>query len=147
MMVLDRDSVSGATKRRTATVNRKTWLDWQREVLPGLPDPPTIALMSRDELLDVLRVRGVDVSDGTLAFWEKSGTLPRAVRRWRGEPHAFYPSWMLGAVEFVYREREAKRSLTQIAPAVVARIPFWITNEPPPVHICPTCGGAGTVVK
>jgi len=110
-----------ATKPSPKT-NQKTWLDWQHELLPQLPDPSTDELISREEFLDQLRGRGVDVSNGTLAFWEKSGVLPRAVRKWRGVPQAFYPFWLLSAVAFVYNERDRDRSLAEIKPRMDAQL-------------------------
>lgn len=115
------------TKPTTKT-NQKTWLDWQHEVLPQLPDPSTDDLLSREEFLNALRSRGADISEGTLSFWEKSGILPRAVRRWRGVPQAFYPFWMVGAVKYVFDARAQDRSLAEIKPKMDARMPMWVMS-------------------
>lgn len=72
--------------------NQETWVDWMP---PGSPEPE--GLLTRDELVDRLRRRGVDVTARTLAHWESVGALPRAVRRWRdGAPRALYPEWIVG---------------------------------------------------
>lgn len=79
----------GAT--RPAKARRETWLDW----LPvGTPEPDE--LLTRAQFLDRLRQRGVDVTESTLLHWERTGALPRAVRRWRGRtPATWYPVWLV----------------------------------------------------
>ncbi len=79
--------------------NRETWLDWLPE---GAPEPDLAELFTRDELIEELHRRGVDVSARTLAYWESEGVLPRALRRWRdGSPAALYPDWYVGAITHI----------------------------------------------
>ena len=82
--------------------NRETWADW----LPPDSGEPLDAL-TRDELIERLRRRGVDVTPRTLAHWESVGALPRAARRWRGgAPRALYPE---RAVDLVAQVRDLAR--------------------------------------
>jgi DNA-binding transcriptional MerR regulator len=94
--------------------NKETWLD-------GLPDRlremPADALFTREEILDMLRDRSVDVNEVTLVFWEKSGILPRPLRRWRdGAPRALYPPWAVDAIAHLRDLQGQGRTLEQIAP-------------------------------
>ncbi len=95
---------------------QETWLDWLPE---RAPDLELGDLLSRDELLQELRDRGVDVNARTLASWEAKGTLPRAIRRWRdGAPAALYPVQAVGAVEHLRRLRAEGVPLQTIKPLV-----------------------------
>jgi len=102
------------TSRVTAKLNRETWLD-------GLPDDvrdtPPDELYTREEVLGLLGDRGIDVNEVTLVFWEKSGILPRPVRRRRdGAPRALYPPWAVDAIAHLRDLQAQGRSLEQIAP-------------------------------
>src|SRR4051812_31057468 len=73
----------------TAKPKRETWLD----LLPAaVPQPAREEMLTRDEVLEELRHRGIDVSEVALVNWEKRGFVPRAVRSRRdGSPVALYP--------------------------------------------------------
>src|SRR4051794_17405494 len=78
----------------TATLEKappkhETWEDWLPE---GAPAPDQF--LTRDELVDRLRRYGIDVDARDLRFWERSGVLPRPVkRRYNGATWALYPDW------------------------------------------------------
>jgi len=99
--------------------NKETWFD-------GLPDylreMPVEGMYTRAEVLGSLQDRGVDVNEITLVYWEKSGILPRPIRRHRDNaPRALYPPWAVDAIEHL-RELQAKgRTLDQIRPLMRAR--------------------------
>jgi len=94
-----------------------TWRDW---LPPGAsPDPPTI---TRDQLLERLKARGIDLPERTLRSWEHAGVLPRAVvRRLGTTPHAFYPAGYEDIVENMHHWRNAprnqRRPLRELGPA------------------------------
>ena len=89
------------SKPTTAKENQATWFD-------GVPDMPIDAMYTRTEVLGSLQDRGVDVNEITLVYWEKSGVLPRPVRRHRDNAvRALYPPWAPDAIEYV-RDLQAK---------------------------------------
>ncbi|MDP9363481.1 MAG: hypothetical protein M3Q10_04495 [Chloroflexota bacterium] len=97
---------------------RWTWFDHRPADWPP-PDPAD--LLDRQELLEELRDRGVEVDDVALVFWEKSGVLPRPMRRWRdGAPRALYPRHAIDAVAHLRQLQAAGRSLDEIAPIMRA---------------------------
>jgi len=94
----------------------ETWLDLlARERAPA---PETASLLTREEVIDQLQAQGIDVNKVALVYWEKSGILPRAVRRWRdGAPRALYPAWALPVISTV-RGLQGTSSLTELAPKI-----------------------------
>jgi len=105
MIAIERDS-----RPTIAKENRATWFD-------GVPDMPIDAMYTRAEVLGLLQDRGIDINEITLVYWEKSGVLPRPIRRHRDNAvRAFYPPWAVDAIEYV-RDLQAKgRSLDAIKP-------------------------------
>jgi len=102
----------------TPTTKRATWLD---DLPDYLRDYPPDGLYSREEVLGSLQDRGVDVNEVTLVFWEKSGILPRPVRRWRdGAPRALYPPWAVDAIVHLRVLQAQGRTLEQIRPLMQA---------------------------
>ncbi len=98
---------------------RETWLD----LLPD--DAPEPSLITRDELIGTLKDRGVDINEVTLVYWEKSGVLPRPVRRWNtGAPRAMYPIYAIDTISYLRGLQAEGRTLDQIAPLVRA----WALN-------------------
>ncbi len=96
-------------KRATAT-----WLD---RMPPGSPTIGPDDMLDRQELIEALRDRGVEVDEVALVFWEKRGILPRPIRRRRGNaPRALYPPWAVDAVAHLRELQAAGRTLEQIAP-------------------------------
>jgi len=70
---------------------REDWRDWLPD---GVPDPPAEELLTRDQVLAVLRRRRVKVTETAIQSWEKHGILPQPVRRWHnGAVRAIYPRW------------------------------------------------------
>ncbi len=104
------------TEGATSKGGQRTWEDRLPEYLRN-PD----LYYTRDEVLGVLRDRGIDVDEVALVYWEKAGILPRAVRRWRdGVPRALYPPWAVDAIAHL-RELQAKgRKLSDIAKVMPA---------------------------
>jgi DNA-binding transcriptional MerR regulator len=102
-----------ATKQR-----RETWIDlWPAGVSP----PTTEDMLSRAELLEELRAQGVNVPESTLIWWESSGVLPRAIRRFRdGRAHALYPTAAVDAIRHLHQLRSAGQPLDRIKPWVDA---------------------------
>ena len=97
----------------TAKENRATWFD---DVPDYLRDMPVEGLYTREDVLGSLQDRGVDVNEVTLVFWEKTGILPRPVRRWRdGAPRALYPPWAVDAIAHLRALQAQGRTLDQIA--------------------------------
>lgn len=83
----------------------------QRPIPPPGPDEVT-----RDELLDELRRRGVEVSARTLLHWQKVGAIPRGSRRWHdGKPAVLYPFWMADNIVMLRRMQGAGTSLKQLS--------------------------------
>ena len=109
MIATEKDS-----RPTTAKDHRSTWFD-------GVPDMPIDAMYTRTEVLESLQDRGVDVNEITLVFWEKSGVLPRPVRRHRDNAvRALYPPHAVDAIQYV-RELQAKgRSLDAIRPLMIS---------------------------
>ena len=93
---------------------KETWADWQS---PASPEPEP--LLTRAELVERVRADGFDVTERVLAYWEHSGVLPRAVRRWRdGKPAALYPQWAVSAVVTIRIMQTAGESLDLIRCAI-----------------------------
>jgi DNA-binding transcriptional MerR regulator len=109
--------------------HRLTWLDG---IPDYLQDYPTEGLYTRYEVIGSLRDRGVDVNEVTLVFWEKTGILPRPVRRWRdGAPRALYPPWAVDAIVHLRNLQAHGRTLDQIAPLMTAhRLASVVWQDP-----------------
>ena len=108
----------GAAAANGTKTRQKTWLDL---LPPGAPEIPTDDLLTRQELLQELRDRGVDVSEVALVYWEKAGVLPRSIRRRRhGAPRSLYPHYAVDAVAHLRELQAAGRNLDQIAPLMRA---------------------------
>jgi len=89
---------------------KETWRDWMH---PGTPEPEP--LLTRAEFLDRVRAEGGDVSERTLAYWEKHNVLPHPVRRWHnGKSATLYPEWLIAAVTTVRVMQEMGESLAEI---------------------------------
>jgi len=125
---VDHDRSAGAAPTNAET-KRQTWLD----LLPdGAPRPPLDSMLTREELLEELHRRGVEVTSVTLVFWEKSGVLPRAVRRYRGgRAHTLYPRFAVDAIAQVRDRQAAGRTLEEIAPLVRAWAASAVTWRDP----------------
>jgi|GEM_PF-5641475 len=108
-----------AEDKSPAKANRATWDDVLRAA--GAPPYPIDGYLTRDELVEELTARGVDVDVGSLVWWEKSGTLPRPVRRWRdGAPRALYPGYAIDAVKTLRSMQAKGRTLEEIRPIMQA---------------------------
>jgi DNA-binding transcriptional MerR regulator len=102
----------------TAKEHRTTWFD---DVPDYWRDMPVEGLYTREDVLGSLQDRGVNVNEVTLVFWEKTGILPRPVRRWRdGAPRALYPPWAVDAILHLRNLQAQGRTLDQIAPLMTA---------------------------
>lgn len=94
-----------------ASTNQETWLDWMP---PGVPEPE---LLSRDELLEALHARGVEITRFALEHYRRKGVLPRPVRRRHGGvTQAVYPAWFVPAIEHLKQMQESGKSLDDIKP-------------------------------
>jgi len=113
----------------TANPKQPNWFD----LLPdGAPRPPLEALLTREELLEELQRRGVDVDQVTLMYWERRGMLPRAVRRYRdGRAHALYPAHAISAVAHLRELQTTGRTLKEIMPLMRMWALSSITWEDP----------------
>ena len=100
----------------TAKPKRETWLG----LLPdGAPRPTLDAMLTRDEVIAELGRRGVELRLATLLYWERTGVLPRAVRRYRdGRMHALYPEFALGAIALVRTSQDQGHTLQEISSIV-----------------------------
>lgn len=96
----------------TATkAKRETWRDW----MPGEP-PDGMVIMSRDELLDALRDRGIDITPRTLERWQAAGALPYPVRRWHEDAvKATYPGWLVPAIAHLRELQDQSVPVARIA--------------------------------
>lgn len=93
----------------------ETWRDWMPE---GVPEPD---VLSRDELMEALAERGVNISTHTFDHYRRVGVLPRPVRQhYGGVTQAVYPAWFVPAVLSIRRQLAAGRSLEQIKPTMRA---------------------------
>jgi hypothetical protein len=77
------------------------WRDW----LPDeAPEPPLDELLTRDQLLVQLNDDGVKVTAYDLENWQRTGIIPRGIRRWHrrqdgsGATESFYPRWMADVI-------------------------------------------------
>ena len=108
----------------------ETWFDL---LPPGEPEPPSI---TRSELLAILEAGGVDVSERTLRYWERSeldrlAILPRGRRgRYGGATQSLYPEWTPAIIaRFRYFQQQG-RSLQEAR----ERLRNWLEalfNQPP----------------
>lgn len=79
-----------------ARPTKATWEQWVRE---GAPAPVPEDLVTRDELIDLLREFGDQMTTNELRYWEAKGALPRPVRRSHtGTVRALYPMWVIDLV-------------------------------------------------
>jgi DNA-binding transcriptional MerR regulator len=102
---------------------RETWLDL---LPPGAPRPPLEELMTREELLEELQRRGVDVTETALVAWEKRGFAPRAIRSRRASTSvALYPEFAIPALVQLRTLHEQGYTLKKIAPLVR----MWADNS------------------
>jgi DNA-binding transcriptional MerR regulator len=93
-----------------AKPKRITWRDWMPE---GSPEPQT--LLTRDEFLARLNAQNVNVDESDLRYWEYSGILPRAIKKWHENAnYVFYPRWMLQTVTLLRGLRDAGLPLRDI---------------------------------
>ena len=93
------------------TVPQETWRDW---LAPGQAEPRP--LLTRAELVARTRAFGVKVSPVDLYYWEYTGVLPRAVKRWHeGAVRALYPEWFPYLILSLRDAQEAGKSLDEIA--------------------------------
>ncbi len=75
------------TAEKTATTTKETWYDW-------FPEERIEDGITRDELLEEVAARGMasHITHETLAYWQKNGTIPYPIRRWRDHAtRALYP--------------------------------------------------------
>ncbi len=109
---------------------RETWRDWA----PGAPEPPTNELLTRAELLEMLRRRRVKATEADLRYWEYAGVLPRPVRQWHnGAVRAVYPPWFFGLVRQLRQLQRQGYPLDAIGPQVRAYVRATLvpTDAPP----------------
>ena len=91
-------------------------------------DSSAVEMVSRDELLTLLRETGNDVAERTLRSWEASGMLPRPQRRWhesgpRSGVRAMYPWWSAFAISMAKRLRERGYSPDDTRSEIVRVLP------------------------
>jgi hypothetical protein len=109
------------------TPPKQTWVDW----LPPRAIPPLDTLLTREDVLDVLRERGVDVTEHDLRYWENEGILPRPVRQWfRGATRATYPGWYVELVERLKWLQRQGSPLRLIGPRLRAWIRVRFSDDP-----------------
>ncbi len=107
------------TETQPKKAPQATWRDW----IPDLAEP---AVMTRDELLETLRGRGIDIAPSTLEFYRYTGILPRPIRRrYEGVTVAVYPEWFVLAIEHIKRQQEAGKTLDAIKPHMPALARSW----------------------
>ncbi len=95
------------------TPKRGTWRDWLQ--LPD--DAPDQPLVTRDELLELLRMDGVDAKKSDLLFWQTAGVLPYPIKRWhRGATRSWYPAWFGGVVRQLRALQDEGYPLEEIGP-------------------------------
>jgi DNA-binding transcriptional MerR regulator len=99
-----------------ANPKRETWLD----LLPDDAPRPTLdAMLTRDEVIAELQRRGVDIPLATLLSWERTGVLPRAVRRYRhGRSQMLYPAFAIDAIALVRTYQAQGQTLQEISAIV-----------------------------
>ncbi len=91
--------------------------NWIDVLPPGAPRPDLDGLLTRQELIEDLHDRGVEVDEIALVYWERRGILPRAIRTRRGgRPYALYPHYAFEAVKHLRQLQAAGKSLEEIAP-------------------------------
>jgi len=79
-------------KSRIPMTDRQTWVKALDEIGPHAR--PADDLMSRAELLQILRSQGIPLTKRSLQEWERIGVLPSAViQKYGGRPQATYPRW------------------------------------------------------
>lgn len=93
------------------TANSQSW----RDFMPS--DSPMPEVLSRDELLEALRDRGIEISPYTLEHYRRNGVLPRPVRqRHGGVTQPVYPVWFIPAIEHLKQLQAEGKSLEEIKP-------------------------------
>ena len=121
--------------------------NWRAWIPPGWPEPADEDLIGRDELLAMVRQRGVDLTPRTLQLWENQGIVPRPVRRWHdGAVRALYAPWVADIVEVVaYRRRgpgrwsvddTRKDARDRVAGAIFTHGMNQWDGKPIPVELC-----------
>src|SRR5215213_2072102 len=104
-----------------ANPTRTTW----RDMMP--PDAPEPArLLSRDELIDELRSRGLDVAESELLHWQAQQVIPYAEKERIGKvSYTRYAPWMVDAIQELVRLRTDGMRLLQIRtemPRIIANV-------------------------
>jgi hypothetical protein len=99
-----------ASTAKTPKPQHETWLDWRPD---DNPDPST--LLTREELLEKLRIDGFVVSNNDLRNWQYHGVIPYAVRQWHdGAVRALYPEWLLTVIRALRTRQAEGRKMSEI---------------------------------
>ena len=97
-----------------ATRHRETWIDWD---LPVSEDPAD--LLTRDELLQMLRDQRVLVSRDDLRNWQSAGIIPYPVNRWHdGAVRSLYPHAMATVLRTIRSQQADGHKLPAIRETV-----------------------------
>ena len=95
-----------------------TWRAW---VPNGFPEPAPDDMLTRAELLEELRGRGIDIPERTLKFWQTRGLLPKPTRHWRDNAtRSLYPDFYPRVVAYLHGLQAAGTPMRQLAPLVRA---------------------------
>ncbi len=121
----------------TTKPKQETWANWGNPGDDAEHDP----LRTREELIAFLAKLDVPVAVTDLRFWEGSGVLPRAIKRWHEETRSVRALYPGRAALFIVQLRElqaAGYTLAQIARILRGRASTFYATDPynlfPPIQ-------------
>jgi DNA-binding transcriptional MerR regulator len=112
-----------------AKPTQATWADW----MPPGDNTEHAPTWTREELIARLATLGVTVTVTDFRFWEGSGVLPRAVKRWHEETRsvrALYPGRAVWIVSDLRDLQNAGCSLKQIGRILRGRAQTYHLPDP-----------------
>jgi len=117
------------TETTPAKPKQETWADW----MPPGDNTEHDPVWTREELIARLATLGVPVAVTDFRFWEGSGVLPRAVKRWHEETRsvrALYPRRAVWIVSDLRDLQAAGCSLKQIGRILRGRAQTYHLPDP-----------------
>jgi DNA-binding transcriptional MerR regulator len=110
---------------------RVDWRDWVP--IEGITEATSAAepMLTRTELVAVLRDAGEDVTERDIAYWQTRGVIPHPTRRKHGRTIvAIYPAWFPQLVRALRRHQREGMTLDRIGPVLRIMTERMFTSRP-----------------